>query len=665
MTSAPLAFTYRRELDGLRGFALIAVILYHAGYTFLPGGYSGVDVFFVLSGYLICSMIVKDLDRERFSFLEFFERRARRIFPALFSVMLVTLALSLVILFPADLRNFGSGLASVGAFASNILFARREGYFDVSSELNPLIHTWTLSVEEQFYLFFPPLLFVLWRWGIKPAAAAWSVVLLASLAAAEMTVRSDSLTAFYYLHTRAWEFLVGALAGIVMSRRDIAADFILSRAAANFGFALILFSFFWLEPTSRFPGLSALPAVTGAVLVILFAQPGGIVYRMMAWGPLVAAGLMSYSIYLWHQPLFAFARQFNFVDPYGLTMPLLIALTVGLSYASWRWIENPVRDRRNFSRKTIFTASAGALVASMAAGLGLYATDGLPGRFSPELLEALEPLQEPAFATSSCRVTNGSQDELSGAIADCYRPGETIYLVGDSHAGAIDPALREYAEAQGFSLVTLERHSCTPVFGLSLQRSAQPCSRFREQVRGLIAANPAPIVLAGRWRMITTGEPFDNGEGGRELGHAEPIMADGRIVQDTYAVFEQSMRNWGRIAPVVVVDQIPEAGWLVRRTMARRAQFGFETEPLSTSYAEYQRQNADVNTVLGRLAARNTIEVVRSAPLVCSESTGRCLNELDGRPLYFDDDHPSLLYSRLIAAEVMATATVQKVTGRE
>jgi peptidoglycan/LPS O-acetylase OafA/YrhL len=360
--------TYRPEIDGLRAIAVSAVIAFHAGFDSFAGGFIGVDVFFVISGYLITSLIIADCERGQFSFADFYERRARRILPALLVVMAVTIPGAWALLSPHDFARFSESVAAVPLFSSNILFWKESGYFDIDSQLKPLIHTWSLGVEEQFYLFFPPLLLVLYAFGRGRPVLVTGLTLIASFAAAVTLVHVKPSAAFFLLPTRAWELLSGSMVALTYgSTWDPARHSRVRDVLAVAGLGAILVSVFVFDKDTLFPGWSALLPVAGTVLVIACSRSANGVGRLLSSRAMVGLGLVSYSAYLWHQPLFAFAH-YSGVSPSDVQVfALLVAATLALSIASYHWVERPFRDRSRFSRRTIFSiaATASALLVAM------------------------------------------------------------------------------------------------------------------------------------------------------------------------------------------------------------------------------------------------------------------------------------------------------------
>jgi peptidoglycan/LPS O-acetylase OafA/YrhL len=373
---------YRPEVDGLRALAVVPVILFHAGFSLFAGGYVGVDVFFVISGYLIASIIVAEMRAGRFSFLTFFERRARRIIPALYAVLLVTLPLGWLFMLPDNFENFGQSLFATVGVSNNVLLWMTSGYWDLSNEFKPLLHTWSLGVEEQFYFVFPLVLLALVPRGTRVTMWVFAIAAVASLVLAQWFVMTKPLAAFFLLPMRAWELLLGAM--FAVTRRPGEPHQVSRGAMASalswLGLGLILAPVFLYDARTPFPGLAALPPTVGALLVIMFASPANAVGRLLSLRWIVGIGLGSYSAYLWHQPLFAFIRLLSVEHPAIWVWIAAIAATGVLAFLSWRFVEQPFRSRERFSRRAIFTLTIGAGALLGGAGLAVDRMSGFPAR---------------------------------------------------------------------------------------------------------------------------------------------------------------------------------------------------------------------------------------------------------------------------------------------
>lgn len=371
---------YRREIDGLRALAVLPVILFHAGFGWVPGGFVGVDVFFVISGYLITSIILDELEEGRFTLAGFYERRARRILPALFFVMLVCLPVAWWLLLPAEMVDFANSVMAVAAFVSNILFWLQTDYFAATAEQIPLLHTWSLAVEEQYYLLFPLCMLLAWKLGKRWLVGLIAGVALLSLGWSEWLWRQSVEANFYLIPSRAWELMLGALTAFYL-QKNVPVQGWVAQLASGLGLGLLVYAVLAFNEGIPFPSLYALMPTLGSVLLILFASPATWVGRLLATPVMVGIGLVSYSAYLWHQPLFVFARMQAAEEPSAAMMAGLSVVVLVLAYASWRWVEKPFRDRRRFTRQQVFT---GALVGSLlflAIGAWLVAAEGLPERF--------------------------------------------------------------------------------------------------------------------------------------------------------------------------------------------------------------------------------------------------------------------------------------------
>ena len=372
---------YRREIDGLRALAVLPVILFHAGFSVVSGGFVGVDVFFVISGYLITAIILEELAAGRFTVAGFYERRARRILPALFFVLLACLPFAWWLLLPTELVDFGKSVSAVAVFASNILFWLQTDYFAATAEQIPLLHTWSLAVEEQYYLVFPLFMSLAWGLGKRWLVRLIAVVALVSLGWSEWLWRSSVEANFYLIPSRAWELMVGALAAFYLQKNQ-AAQGVMAQAASVLGLVLLGYAVFFFDDGIPFPSVYALVPTLGAVLLILFATSATWVGKLLASPPLVWVGLISYSAYLWHQPLFVFARLQTLEEPSVGFMAGLCVMTLVLAWLSWRFVEKPFRDRSRFTRTQIFSGAVIGSLLFIAVGATLVLTDGFAGRFA-------------------------------------------------------------------------------------------------------------------------------------------------------------------------------------------------------------------------------------------------------------------------------------------
>jgi peptidoglycan/LPS O-acetylase OafA/YrhL len=443
---------YRKEIDGLRALAVIPVIMFHAGFSLFGGGFAGVDIFFVISGYLITSLIEPEVNSGSFSLVRFYERRARRILPALFLVLLCTLPFAWWLMLASDMIDFSKQLIGVAMFVPNVVLWRQSDYFATVAELKPLLHTWSLGVEEQYYLFFPLALMLIARLGRRWLAVLLLAVAFLSLAVAQQTARTHPAFAFFLLPSRAWELVTGALCALYLpaSLRQPAHDrhtAVLRECGALAGLTMILIAVFLFGKETPFPGLWALVPTVGAAMIIAFASPGTAVGRLLGSRALVGIGLVSYSAYLWHQPIFAFLRLAgDDLDSVALRVSLII-LTFALAAVSWKFVEAPFRQVRLVDRRTIFKlafAGSGCLVLI---GLGGIATNGFLFRFPP----ADRQLAAMGYNNRTYVETRFVERTLKDFDASGRRK---IFLVGDSYGEDLVNAVAEGGLGQTLQIST-------------------------------------------------------------------------------------------------------------------------------------------------------------------------------------------------------------------
>lgn len=369
---------YRPEIDGLRAIAVVPVILFHAELSLFSGGFVGVDVFFVISGYLITSIILGELAHNDFSLIKFYERRARRILPALFFVVLFCVPPAYLILLPIDLVDFGKSLIAIPTFLSNVLFWSERGYFGGATELKPLIHTWSLAVEEQFYLIFPLVLIGLWNFSRRWIGSFLLITIAVSLFLSWFLTDLHFETAFYLPFARAWELMLGSAIAFFSKELTILAKSF-GASLAIVGLFLIFYAIFCFDQTTVFPGISATVPVIGTILVIIAHPQNNPVFRVMSSRILVKIGLLSYSLYLWHQPVFVFMRHLNLSDYIAV---IGIPLSFILSVFTYRFIEISFKDKIQFPQIRIFIYSAAGSLLIVIIGMLLIFNDGFSSRFS-------------------------------------------------------------------------------------------------------------------------------------------------------------------------------------------------------------------------------------------------------------------------------------------
>lgn len=482
------ALKYRPDIDGLRAVAVLLVLLYHAGLWDVDGGYVGVDVFFVISGFLITSLIKSDLERGSFGFADFWERRIRRILPALGVVTVVTLAAGWFLYLPQDYAVLGKQAASQAVFSSNILFYSISGYFTAENATKPLLHTWSLAVEEQYYFIVPFLLAGLFAKMRGRMVAVLAVLAFASFAASVWAVRVHPEAAFYLLPFRAWELLVGSLLAFAPERPLQARDKKINDILAALGLAAILAAAFFYTSKTPFPGMAALMPCLGAAAIIYAGRTphGTYVCKLLSLRPVVFIGLISYSLYLWHWPVLMFVEYIPLVETRPVHRIGLLLLSGFLAWLSWKYIEQPCRKRGKEGGKIFaYGAAFAGLIAVALTGLYISKNEGMAYRWSPEALQYAAGAKDGNIHANEC--TNKTAEDMAkkGICESNPAGGEIDFIVwGDSFADAAMPLFYELSKKHGKNGYLAAQHSCPPIIG-ALQKDASnspTCDDFNKAI---------------------------------------------------------------------------------------------------------------------------------------------------------------------------------------
>jgi peptidoglycan/LPS O-acetylase OafA/YrhL len=437
---------YRSEIDGLRALAVIPVILFHAGFEYFRGGFVGVDVFFVISGYLITSIIINDLENKEFSLLNFYERRARRILPALFFMMFISIPFAWLLMTPIQMKDFSQSLVAVSFFVSNILFWLETGYFEADAELKPLLHTWSLSIEEQFYIIFPIFLLFIWRFFRNNVFLVLSALALASLVFSEWSTRNFLSASFYLAPARMWELLIGSLAALYLQKREVKKNNLLS----TLGLIAVVYSIISFDQSTPFPSLYTLVPVLGVLLVVIYGSKETLIGSLLSNKLLVGIGLISYSAYLWHQPLLAFVRLKMSGEPANIIMLSVCLFSFILAYFSWKFIEKPMRNKKIVSGKQILSMSLVGLLFFSLVGTYGHISNGYRNLMlnykytqeeSKEAIKVFNSMnyhleRDVAAKPEKCKLWARNSELLNlNNVKRCYNKyGKAIVILGDSHA---------------------------------------------------------------------------------------------------------------------------------------------------------------------------------------------------------------------------------------
>lgn len=446
---------YRPDIDGLRAVAVLGVVLFHAFPKLLPGGFAGVDVFFVISGYLITALIIQDFGRGGFSIWHFYARRIRRIFPALLVMLAVVWGLGYALLVPGELRMLGESLGRSAYFSNNFLLFGQAGYFDTDAELKPLLHLWSLAVEEQFYIVWPWLLWMSIR--LRPAGKWIPLGLLVfSLLGCVVVTPANQAAAFFLPHYRGWELLTGAI--VAMHGRQIR-HALISRTKFGaeglglLGFTLIVGAYVLIDGRQPYPGWRALVPICGAAMVILAEPTSWFCRRCLAARPVVGVGVISYPLYLWHWPLFSFARIL-YGDPPIRLMLCLLLVSVLLSWATYRYLERPVRQSASPVLRASWLPVVGLILLLGIGGVGdaTRTANGFPNRIKGDAWQALD-WSSSQIADQACLLDL----KVQGNYCLRHSPSSVSHvLIGDSHANHFYPGLVSLVAAQGGNLLQIQ-----------------------------------------------------------------------------------------------------------------------------------------------------------------------------------------------------------------
>ncbi len=639
---------YRPDIDGLRAVAVISVVLFHAGVKALDGGYVGVDIFFVISGYLITRYICQKIFDGKFRIVEFYERRARRILPALLFFLILSSGFALWVLFPNDLYNFSKSEIAAVLFAPNIWLYHHSGYFDGRAKLKPLLHLWSLGVEEQFYIFFPPAMMIVARWGRRGMLAMIYVGSLTSFAVSVWTVSHDPNGAFYLVPFRAWELMLGSILALGPMPSIHSAR--VRNVLAAVGLVLIFASCFLYSPDTPFPGATALLPCIGSGLIIYSNECGlTVVGRLLAVRPMVAIGLISYSLYLWHWAMLVFAEQF-----FGHSLTVfettgVVLFSVLAAALSWKFAEQPFR-RRIFGRsRAVLFAEMAVLAAclTMAAGIVLL-THGVPQRFSAAVTRFAEGRSDRDGNLISCDASVARIEQGGLCRLGIARSGKADFVLwGDSHAAAIAPAFRTLAEENGVMGWLVDHLGCAPLLGVvRLDPGISGCAEFNEAVIDAIERhNVAVVVLAARWDINALGRTsWELAEGlhqvfledteSRTVSLTENQAVFARGLARTLTRLQQSRRT------VLLLMDVPNIAMDTPMFLARSANRGLIGENARVDIAPYNGAEESVDEILLRLGQESGAVVVNLKSVLCNGSG--CLIAKDGRSLFRDDHHLTL-----------------------
>jgi peptidoglycan/LPS O-acetylase OafA/YrhL len=683
---------YRAEIDGLRAIAVVAVILFHAGVKSFQGGFVGVDIFFVISGYLITLTILTDLQRQRFSLLGFYERRARRILPALFLVMLVCVSLAWFWLQPADMQSFAHSLIATPYFVSNILYWSEAGYWDTASELKPLLHTWTLAIEAQFYLTFPLLLILMWRWCRRWLLPLTILLGVLSFVIAQWGAYTFPTANFYLLPSRLWELALGASIGITLLNHKSASyplfsyqntNAVLMRELAGMlGLILIVVSLLTLHGNIPFPSAFALFPTVGTGLILAFASTQTITGRLLSNQVFVNIGLLSYGAYLWHHPLFVFARHRSLTQPAPSIMGILAIASFGFAYLTWQYVEKPFRNHREVNRRAFFIFWLVGSLVFVEIGIFGHLTAGFSDRAAARtfhqdtitpivsvpitrqirqnsverLLHENAILQIPLDSADSEFQAQQANAQVFGLGSVCdgapisapecrTDDNPEILLWGDSFAMQLAPGI--LASNPEVKLIQITKSVCGPFFDVAPiaepnypKRWAEGCLAFNQQVREWLPQSSVKYAVLS--------SPFSQyllSENKVLLRNGDVKLASPELALQQFQTTLRELQQLG-INPIVV-SPTPTNDLDLGRCITRAEWLGLSQQNCNFLEAEMSDKRVKAYQFLDALQAQ--FRVLRLESLLCQE--GICQAYAGGVPLYRDAQHLSAAGAALLGRE--------------
>ncbi|WP_159086934.1 acyltransferase family protein [Loktanella sp. Alg231-35] len=659
---------YRPDIDGLRAVAVITIIFFHLGIPGFGGAFTGPEVFFVLSGFLIASRIFDQVEKGKFVFSEFYYRRVRRLFPAYFLMLIVTLILSYMFLLPADLREFAKSFASATLYLSNVQFYRETGYFDTAAHFKPLLHTWSLSVEEQFYLFFPVVVGLLAWMSRRQFFFTFLVLSIASFVAAVIWIEFDKSFAFYMFPLRIWELGLGIMIATGCYNLPKFKATLPREVLAWAGILLILVPMFIYEPSMKFPGLAAVPACVGTWLIIqLDGERMTSAQKLLALKPMVYVGTLSYALYLWHWPLFVI---YSYTDTNGtgaLEVTAILSFTLVISHLTYRFVETPFRTGAfgfYTTKWSVFGSTAALSAVLMAAGVVIFLQNGMPNRFDARTQAAIAATDLFGDIASDCVLDSASSRLKDIEYCEIGAPFDADHYTliwGDSHSPTYRFAFQDSLPDADALMVW--SGGCPALFDARVDEYVATaatdlaCERRNAAVKRLVAEDDRidSVIILGRWsyygRGTGTGVDIQN-----EI-KVWPVGSDYDPAADQYTVymerFERTVEELrGKGLKVFVIEQPPEfpefnARIFVMNQLTGRLSDDVLAQIGTVGKAALETRQGPMIALLDRLEQDGAITLLRTHERLCDADA--CSLMMDGAPLYFDNNHMAASMVRRIS----------------
>lgn len=668
MKHTPPVPAYRADIDGLRAVAIVSVVLFHAFPKFIRGAFFGVDIFFVISGYLITAILIRDYAQRDFSYSRFYLRRARRIFPALFVVLSLSALAGWFLLFPGEYAGFGKHLAAGVGFVANLILLGESGYFDASALEKPLLHLWSLGVEEQYYLLWPLIISIALR--IQALIYVIGAITLLSFAGNVVFIRPHPDAVFYLPFTRFWELASGGFVAALHFRYAETLETFLKKPLLNrwnlarrqewiavLGGLLLVASYFVIQSSEGFPGARALVPVSATALLILAGPAAWINRRVLSARVLVYLGLISYPWYLWHWPLLSLESIIDNGRRDRQIILILVALSLLLADLTWRWVETPIRRGRKLSPVIVLTS---LLFCLGVWGGWVFYRQGFPARLAGAgremaSLELSMPRWDrtcpPGFKPDQMTLCLAKDNPATQAVPN------RILLTGDSHAVAFVGAARYLAEnpLSPLSVQVLAKGGCMPFPWMETLNGGDDCHPFYRDLYAMAATMPSlqTIILVGRWAIRLTGKGFGFDEMPlhlfRDVRVSDAIPKQEELfkqgLRETLSTLTHAGRN------VIFVHQVPELGFKPNYCLPRPYSLYPQhpcTIPRSVVDARQAPYRAIVADVLNDFPG---VKVFDPLPYLCDAEV--CRARIDGVFMYSDDDHLSNAGARLLGGHLL------------
>jgi peptidoglycan/LPS O-acetylase OafA/YrhL len=606
---------YRPDIDGLRALAVLSVIGFHAFPGYVRGGFIGVDIFFVISGYLITGILLREQAAGRFGIVRFYQRRIQRIFPALTLVLFACLSFGWFALLAEEYARLGRHTAAGAGFIANLAYWSEAGYFDTASILKPLLHLWSLGIEEQFYIAWPALLLLVWRSRL-PLAITLSAAIAASFGLAVVGVATNPVMAFYSPLPRAWELLAGA--ALAARPASSPARPVKANLLAIIGLLTLVSGIVGMNKELPFPGSWALVPVLGTLLIVAAGDAAWINRHLLGSRPAVWIGLISYPLYLWHWPLLSYATILESGEvPRGYRIAAVI-LSLLLAWATYRLVELPVRT----SRRPRMTALLLACMACLgSAGYAIHALDGVPTRFAGSDIEPAE-LPKPTRAVTICRRSLPHADYKNNICRHTATPH--LAIIGDSHAGHLFEGFLRSDDDVFSQVMVMGRGACPPVLGIESQPG---CLAIIETAVAIIEATPSieTVLLSAYYASEFPNAPKDD------------RTSQERLFLAGYGAMIERLTRSGR--RVYFVEDVPTLDFNPEMCMKRPLRLPYSNHgQCQIAFERVQKQRANYDRLISELAARNpTLSILRTRDFFCDREV--CRAKVDGNLMYKDFNH--------------------------